>query len=58
MGGYGAAHGGHDVVLGPVVLIAGGVGEELADGDFVAAGESGDVFADGVVEGKFALLLE
>ena len=52
----GVQHGGHDVVLGPVVLIAGGVGENLADGDLVAAGEAGDVFADGVVEGELALL--
>ena len=56
--GGGLEHGGHDVVLGPVVLIAGGVRENLADCDFVAAGEAGDVLADRVVEGEFFLLLE
>ncbi len=55
---FGVQHGRHDVVFGPVVLVAGGVGENLADGDFVAAGEAGDVFADRVVEGEFALLLQ
>ena len=49
LGGSGSAHGDHDVVLGPVVLIAGGVGEDLADGDFVAAGEAGDVLTDRVI---------
>ena len=58
LGGFGDEHGGHDVVLGPVVLIAGGVGEDLADGDFVAAGEAGDVLADRVVEGELAFCLE
>ena len=51
LGGGGAAHGGHDVVFGPVVLIAGGVREDLADGDLVALGEAGDVLADRVVDG-------
>ena len=54
----GLHHGGHEVVLGPVVLIAGGVGEDFADGDFVAVGEAGEIFADGVVEGELALLLQ
>ena len=58
LGGGGAAHGGHDVVLGPVVLVAGGVREDLADGDLVAAGEAGDVLADRVVDGDFFLVLE
>ena len=48
----GVQHGGHHVVLGPVVLVAGGVGEDLADGDFVAAGEAGDVLADRVVDSR------
>jgi len=34
------------------------VGEDLADGDFVAAGEAGDVLADRVVEGELAFCLE
>ena len=55
LGGFAGQHGGHDVVLGPVVLIAGGVGEDLADGDFVAAGEAGDVLADGIVEARACL---
>ena len=54
----GLEHGRHHVVLGPVVLVAGGVGEDFADGDFVAAGEAGNVFADRVVERELAFFLE
>ena len=54
----GVQHGGHHVVLGPVVLVAGGVGEDLADGDLVAAREAGNVFAHRVVERELALFLE
>ncbi len=58
LGGGGLEHVGHDVVLRPVVLIAGGVGEELAEGDFIGAGEMGKEFGDFVVEGELALLLK
>ena len=50
--------GGNGVVLGRVVLIAGGVGEEIDDLDVVRAGELGEVFADGVLQGELALLLQ
>jgi uncharacterized protein DUF6973 len=56
--GGGLEHPRHHVVLGPEVLVAGGVGEEHADGDFVAAGQAGNVFRDGVVEAELAVLLE
>ena len=56
--GLGAKHRGHYVVFGPVVLIAGGVGENLADGDFVAARESGNILAYGVIDAELALFLE
>ena len=48
----------HHVVLGPVILIAGGVGENLADGHFIAVREAGNIFSDGIVEREFSLLLE
>jgi hypothetical protein len=44
--------------LRPIVLITGGVGEELAEGDFVGAGEMGKEFGDFVVEGELVLLLK
>jgi hypothetical protein len=56
--GGGLEHVGHDVVLRPIVLIAGGVREELADGDFVGASEMGKEFGDFVVEGELALFLK
>ena len=56
--GGGGLHRGHGVVLGVVVLIAGGVGEDLADGDLIAAGEAGKVFTHRIVELELALLLE
>ena len=54
----GLHHRRHQVVFGPVVLVAGSVREDLADCDFVAAREIGHVFADGIVERELALLLE
>ena len=51
-------HGGHQVVFGPVVLVAGSVRENLADGDFVALGEAGNVLANRVVERELALFLK
>jgi hypothetical protein len=58
VGVYGLQHEGRNIILGPVILIAGGVGEQLADGDLVAAGEIGDEAGDGIVERKFAVLRE
>ncbi len=46
------------VVLGPVVLVAGGVRQQLADGDFVGPGEIGEVLGHLVVERELPLLLE
>jgi hypothetical protein len=39
-------------------LVAGGVGEEVQDFDVVGAGEFGEIFADGILEGELALLLQ
>ncbi len=51
-GGLGPAS--DEVVLRGVVFVAGGVGEQFADGDFVRSGEAGNVFGDFIVEGEFA----
>ncbi len=50
--------GGDGVVLGRVVLITGGVGEEIDDANFRGASEFGEILADRVVERELALLLE
>ena len=50
--------GGDGVVLRGVVLVAGGVGEEVDDLDVAGAGELGEEFADGVLKRELALLLE
>jgi hypothetical protein len=55
-GGYGLPHEGRNVVLRVVVLIAGGMREELADSDVVGARQVGQVLADAVIEGEFAVL--
>ena len=50
--------GGDDVVLRREVFVAGGHGHEVAEGDLVGAGEVGEVFGDGVVDGELAALLQ
>src|SRR5581483_8738792 len=52
------APGRDDVVLRSEVLVAGGHGHEVAEGDFVGAGEVGEVLGDGVVDGELAALLQ
>ena len=46
----GVAPGGDDVVLRGEVFVAAGHSHEIAEGDFVGAGELGEVLADLVVE--------
>ena len=46
------------VVLRPEVLVAGGVREDLADRDLVAARQPGHVLADRIVDRQFALFLQ
>ena len=56
--GFGPFHRGHHVVFGPVVLVAGGVRENFADGHLIASREAGNVFADRIVNAQFALFLQ
>ena len=49
---------GDDVVLRGEVLVAGGHGHEVAEGDLVGACEVGEVFGDRVVDGELAALLQ
>ena len=58
LGRGGREHGSHDVILRPVILVAGGVREDFANGHLVAASEPGKIFADRIVERELALLLK
>src|SRR6185437_6460862 len=54
----GLLHAGWHVVLRPEILIAGGVRQDLAYRDLVAAREAGHVLRDGIVERELPFLLQ
>src|SRR6202041_3581336 len=56
VGGDRLEHEWRNVILRPVILIAGGVRQQFADGDLAAAREVGDESRYGIVERKLALL--
>ncbi len=58
MRGLGLYHRGHQVIFGPVILIARCVGEDFANRYLVAARQPRHVLAHGIIEMELALLLQ
>ena len=56
--GGGLEHGRHQIVFRPVILIAGGVGEQHVNRDIVRARQIGQILRDLVVKRELALLLQ
>ena len=54
-GGDRLQHERRHIILRPEVLITGGVREDLANGDLIAVGQTGDVLRDRIVERELAL---
>ena len=55
---FGLQRGRHHVILGPVVLVARCVRENLPYSDLVAARQAGNILADGIVQAQLAVFLQ